>query len=207
MATGGERVEAAATRLDAIVLAGGAGARFGGGKLTAPWRGRPLIEGALAAAFASPAQSVFLVTGADEGVAPIARAFATARRQGPRLVEVYAADHARGMAASLRAGLTALPETTEATFVFLGDMPRIPRDVPARLAVALTAERLAAAPVFEGARGHPVLIRRALFETLGRLQGDQGARRTLDQLGSALALLPVEKSGVLYDVDTPEDMA
>jgi molybdenum cofactor cytidylyltransferase len=195
-----------AARLDALVLAAGAGVRFGGGKLKAPWRGRPLIEGALAAAFASPARSVFLVTGADGEIAPLAQAFAAARREEARLVEVHAADHARGMSASLRAGLAALPEDTEAAFVFLGDMPSIPHDAPGRLATALTLGYLAAAPLFEGARGHPVLIRRDIFRTLGDLTGDQGARRTLDQLGAGLALVPVHDSGVLYDVDAPEDL-
>ena len=51
--------------LEAIVLAGGAGARFGGDKLTAPWRGGVLIDGALGAAFAAPVRSVTVVTGAD----------------------------------------------------------------------------------------------------------------------------------------------
>ena len=36
------------------MLAGGRGARFGGGKLLAPYRGGLVLEGALAAAFAAP---------------------------------------------------------------------------------------------------------------------------------------------------------
>ena len=41
-------------RYEAIVLAGGSGSRFGGGKLLAPFRGGELIDGALRAAFAAP---------------------------------------------------------------------------------------------------------------------------------------------------------
>ena len=33
----------------------------------------------------------------------------------------------------------------------------------------------AAAPVFEGRRGHPVLVSRGLFKALLGLEGDQGA--------------------------------
>ena len=66
MTTGG----AVAGTLDAVVLAAGAAARFGGGKLLAPWRGGLLIEAALDAAFAAPVRSVVLVTGADPGVMP-----------------------------------------------------------------------------------------------------------------------------------------
>ncbi|MGH6993035.1 MAG: hypothetical protein ACREEH_06835, partial [Caulobacteraceae bacterium] len=52
-------------RLEAIVLAAGSGARFGGGKLTEPFQVGVLIEGALACAFAAPVRSVFLTVGGD----------------------------------------------------------------------------------------------------------------------------------------------
>ncbi|HRD47221.1 MAG TPA: NTP transferase domain-containing protein, partial [Caulobacter sp.] len=58
MATGGDA-------LDAVVLAAGAGKRFGGGKLTAPWADGLLLDASLAAAFASPARTVSVVWGAD----------------------------------------------------------------------------------------------------------------------------------------------
>ena len=54
-----------ADRFEALVLAAGSGSRFGGGKLLAPWNGGVLLDGALPAAFAAPARSVILVTGAD----------------------------------------------------------------------------------------------------------------------------------------------
>ncbi|HEX7947277.1 MAG TPA: NTP transferase domain-containing protein, partial [Phenylobacterium sp.] len=54
-------------RFASLVLAAGAGSRFGGGKLTAPFRDGVLLDGALAAAFAAPVRIVTLVTGADAG--------------------------------------------------------------------------------------------------------------------------------------------
>ena len=205
MATGG----GVAGKLEAIVLAAGAGSRFGGAKLTAPWRGGQLIDGALAAAFAAPVRLVTVVTGADPNVAGAARAFAQAAGQGDRLCVVHAKDHARGMAASLRAGIEALPPDAAGAFVFLGDMPRIPAAILAPLADALAGGALAAAPLFEGRRGHPVLFSRALFDALRALAGDAGARRLLGGLGSGLAGIPTPDAGVLYDVDlkTPSDSA
>jgi molybdenum cofactor cytidylyltransferase len=191
------------TRLEAIVLAGGAGVRFGGRKLTAPWRGRRLIDGALAAAFAAPVRSVTVVTGADPAVGPAAQAFATEARETRRLRLVHADDHAEGMGATLRAGVASLPPDVEGVFVFLGDMPLIPADVPPRLADALAAGAEAAAPRFENQRGHPVLFRASLFPALRAATGDEGARTVLQALGKTLITIDVADPGVLFDVDRP----
>jgi molybdenum cofactor cytidylyltransferase len=190
--------------LEAIILAGGAGARFGGGKLTAPWRGGRLIDGALYAAFQAPARSVTLVTGADREVGPAALRFAREAGQADRLRIVHAADHAEGMAATLRTGLAALPADTRGVFVFLGDMPRIPPEVLGPLADRLAEGALAAAPFVGGRRGHPVLFAAALLPSLARLGGDEGAREVLRALGDRLARVETLDEGVLFDVDTRE---
>jgi molybdenum cofactor cytidylyltransferase len=193
-------------RLEAIVLAAGFGSRFGGGKLLAGWRGGVLLDGALATAFAAPVRSVALVSGADRRVETAAREHATRSGQGERLRIVHAVDHARGMSASLRAGLTSLPDDAAGVFVFLGDMPAVPSNVLASLADGLARGAPAAAPAFEGRRGHPVLFSRALFDRLLALDGDEGARRVLANLGEALILVPTSDPGVLLDIDRPEDL-
>jgi len=188
--------------LEAIVLAAGLGARFGGGKLTAPWRGRPLIEGALAAAAAAPVRTVRVVWGADEGVPAVARSFFA--RRPSRLELVPAERYAEGLSASLRAGIASLPADCSGVFLFLGDMPRIPPAVLAPLAEALAPSALAAAPVFDGQRGHPVLFGRALFAKLLELEGDKGAGALLAGLTPGqVVLVPAPDDGVLYDVDLP----
>jgi molybdenum cofactor cytidylyltransferase len=192
--------------LEAVVLAAGAGTRFGGAKLSRNWRGRPLIEYALATAFEAPVRSVWVVTGADPGVAWAARTFATRRGMVSRLNLVHAIHHAEGMAASLRAGLASLPADARGAFVLLGDMPAIPPDVAPRLADALRGEIAACAPVCGGRRGHPVLFARSLFSALSALTGDEGARGVLETLGSRLALVETEDEGILRDVDRPDEI-
>jgi molybdenum cofactor cytidylyltransferase len=189
------------TAFEAVVLAAGSGTRFGGGKLLAAWDAGVLLEGALSAAFAAPVRSVTVVIGADaEAVAAAARAF------DPRALIVHAPDYAEGMAASLRAGVASLPADAAGAFVFLGDMPRVPPAVLGRMAEALETGALAAAPVFEGRRGNPVLIGRALFPQLLALTGDAGARGVLQGLGTRLALIEAPDDGVLFDVDEPDDL-
>jgi len=198
--------EGSAGRLEAIVLAGGAGARFGGAKLTAPWRGGALIDGALGAAFAAPVRRVIVVTGADPAVTGAVRGWAEARGEGERLRLVHAADHASGMSASLRAGLAALSPDTAGAYVFLGDMPLIPHDVAGRLAEALAAGALAAAPACQGRRGHPVLFAAGVLPRLADLTGDEGARALLVNLGDRFTVVEVADPGILFDVDAPGDL-
>ncbi|HXA38407.1 MAG TPA: nucleotidyltransferase family protein [Phenylobacterium sp.] len=184
-----------------MVLAAGSGSRFGGGKLLASWGAGLLLEGALAAAFAAPVRSVTVVIGADaEAVAAAARSF------DPRVLVVHAPDHAEGMGASLRAGIASLPPDAAGAFVFLGDMPRVPTAILRRMAEALAGGAAAAAPVFEGRRGNPVLLSRALFPDLLALTGDAGARGVLQALGGRLALVESPDDGVLFDVDRPGDL-
>ncbi|MEI7573782.1 MAG: NTP transferase domain-containing protein, partial [Phenylobacterium sp.] len=138
------------------MLAAGAGRRFGGGKLLAAWRGRPLIEGALDAALASASDPIVVVTGADAGaVAEAVRDWGQDRQAGAWLRIVHAEDHAEGMGASLRTGTSALPLGLKGVFVFLGDMPGIPHDVFGGLVEAVAAGAPAAAPEHQGQRGHP----------------------------------------------------
>jgi molybdenum cofactor cytidylyltransferase len=186
---------------EAVVLAAGSGSRFGGGKLTAAWDAGVLVQGALAAAFAAPVRSVTVVIGADaEAVAAAARDF------DPRALIVHAADHAEGMGASLRTGIASLPADAAGAFVFLGDMPRAPHSVLRPMAEAVLAGAEAAAPVFGGRRGNPVLLSRSLFPALLALTGDAGARGVLQELGDRLALIDSPDDGVLFDVDVREDL-
>ena len=186
---------------EAVVLAAGSGSRFGGGKLLASWGPGVLLQGALAAAFAAPVRGVTIVIGADaEAVAAAAREF------DPRALIVHAHDFEEGMGASLRTGIASLPDDTAGAFVFLGDMPRAPTAVLQPMADAVRAGALAAAPVYQGRRGNPVLLSRALFPELLALTGDAGARGVLQGLGARLALIESPDDGVLFDVDTPEDL-
>jgi molybdenum cofactor cytidylyltransferase len=193
--------------LEAIVLAAGSGSRFGGSKLLAPGRGGVLLDAALAAALASPARMVRVVWGADAAVADAARDFARRSGEDDRLQVVHAPQHADGLSASLAAGIAATPKDADGVFVFLGDMPRVPHGLAARLAEALEAGAEAAAPVFEGRRGHPVLFGPRLWPQLGGLSGDRGAGALLQGLGDRLALVAAPDDGVLFDVDRPSDLA
>jgi molybdenum cofactor cytidylyltransferase len=191
-----------------ILLAAGAGRRFGGGKLLASWRGAPLVAGAVQAALSTPSDPVIVVTGTDPGpVGDACRAAAERLGGAGRLRLVHAPDHAEGMGASLRAGVAALPPGLRGVFVFLGDMPDIPEEIFAPLIAAVEAGAPAASPHHDGRRGHPVLFSARLIPDLAAASGDAGAREVLSGLGEALARVETTDPGVLFDVDRQEDLS
>ncbi|MDP1737382.1 MAG: nucleotidyltransferase family protein [Caulobacter sp.] len=190
--------------LEAIVLAAGAGSRFGGGKLTAPWGEGLLLDAALDAAFAAPVRTVTVVWGADDKVLEAASRRADQVGEAARLHLLHNARHAEGMGASLRTAIGSLPPDTAGAFVFLGDMPRIPHGIARDLAEAMAAGARAAAPVCQGRRGHPALFSAELFPALKALAGDRGAGWLLGAMTHGLTLIPTDDDGVLFDVDEPQ---
>lgn len=190
-------------RFEAIVLAAGLGARFGGGKLIAPFRGRPLIVGALTAALESPAISVVVAIG-DNDTMLETTALNLDDYADVRLVKVI--NPARGMGASLAAAARAVPTDLDGVFVFLGDMPLVGPDVAPALALALAGRDGIVAPIHGGKRGHPVLFGGDWIPALRALDGDTGAQGLIRQAGDRFITVPVDDPGVLFDVDRPEDL-
>lgn len=184
----------------ALILAGGAGRRFGGGKLLADLAGAPVIRRVVEAVAEARFAEVVVVTGADDAGIRAALVGLDARI-------LHAPDWAAGMAATLRTGIAALAPDAKGVCVFLGDMPL----VPVSLCPALTgaAERVgyAARPRHDGKPGHPVAFTREALPDMLALTGDQGASALLEQRPEAVAYIETADSGVLLDIDTPADLA
>lgn len=184
----------------ALILAGGAGRRFGGGKLLADLCGAPVIRRVADAVLGVGFAEVISITGAED--ANIRRALA-----GAEVSVRHAPDWAEGMAASLRAGVRALAPQAEGVCVYLGDMPLVPAGLCGALVEAAQAAGYAARPRCEGKSGHPVAFTRAAFADLMNLEGDAGATALLKARPEAVAYLETAERGVLLDIDTPEDLA
>lgn len=195
------------TSLEAVVLAAGAGARFGGAKLLASLNGAPLIAGALRAAFLAPVRRVLVAVGNDAALRETIEATARGMGAADRLVLVEVDDPAEGMGASLRAAARGLSSDLSGVFVFLGDMPVIDPATPVRLAEALDGPDRIVVPTHLGRRGHPVLFGARWLPALQALSGDEGARALLESASARLARIPVEDPGIHLDVDRPEDLA
>jgi CTP:molybdopterin cytidylyltransferase MocA len=172
-----------------LVLAAGAGTRFGGAKQLALVDGRPLVEHAIAAVAGLERVAVVLGAhadkvraGADLGAAEV----------------VVCPDWAEGISASLRTGLAALEGAAEVVIV-LADQPGVG---PAAVERVLSTPGPAVRAVYLGEPGHPVVVRRPLLERAGELRGDAGFRTLLD----GAAAVECSDVGDPLDIDTRDDL-
>jgi CTP:molybdopterin cytidylyltransferase MocA len=199
---------AAATRLSpgggagpvaGLLLAAGAGRRFGGPKALAEIDGEPFVLRALAALTAAGCAPIRVVLGAAaEEVSALLPDPAQA---------VRAEDWATGMGASLRAGLNALERTEGpvAALVHLVDLPWVGADILARIAAQATDEAVARA-AYDGIPGHPVLLGRHWWPQIAKTaHGDRGARDWLATRPD-LTLIECGDLGSGQDIDHRTDL-
>ncbi|TNC61103.1 nucleotidyltransferase family protein [Rubellimicrobium roseum] len=188
-------------RCHAIVLVAGAGRRFGGGKLTTCWRGRPLVAWAVETALAAPVERVTVVTGCGADAVEAALAPWCC----DRLTFLRTAQWSEGMGRSLSDGVASLPPDWTALLVVLGDMPAIPSHLGAAFLLGVLGGAPAALPSFEGRDGHPVALSRTFWDRHGPTTGDAGLRRALASQPGVLRL-PTQAGGVRFDIDSPADL-
>lgn len=194
--------------LGVVVLAAGAGSRFGGeagGKLLAPLRGRAVLAHVLAAVdeFGSPQTVVVVGDGAERIEAGIDWSDQRrVRNPNPEL----------GLASSLRIGLAELEQgdPLDGAFIVLGDQPWLRADVMRRLADAASnarpADRLFVVPRYEAEPGprNPVLLLRPAWPQAIELKGDRGMGELIE--ANQDQVLEVSVAGEMPDVDTPADI-
>jgi CTP:molybdopterin cytidylyltransferase MocA len=161
----------------AVVLAAGAGSRFGGPKQ------QLLLPAVLGALRSSSVEEIVVVAGAY-----------------PLEVDatvVECAEWEQGPGASLRCGLRALPGEVEAAVVVLADGPDLS---PAAVNRVVEVWRAGAGDVvaasYEGDRGHPVVLGRAAWPLIP----DEGAR-ALEPV-----LIPCDDLGSPGDVDFADEV-
>ena len=182
----------------AILLAAGAGARFGGDKLL-----HPLEDGVAIAAHAARnllAATPDVVAVVRWGDFPL---YEMLEQEGCQVTMFQGA--ARGMGASLAHGV-AQARGADGWVVALADMPRVPVAIIKEIIASLAGGTLIAAPVHKGERGHPVGFGSALRDELLALDGDQGARAVLERHRNAVKLVECADPGVLYDIDRRADL-
>jgi CTP:molybdopterin cytidylyltransferase MocA len=180
-----------------LLLAAGAGKRFGGGKLRAEIAGRPLLRNALDLALQTT-DRVHVVLGADaEALQPLLPA---------GVVPIIHAGWAEGMGSSLAAGVRALPADCTGVLVLLADQPALPvASLHALIARWREDPRQVCCARYAGQPGVPALFPRRLFGELATLSGDRGAKSILQREAAADGQFDLPEAGI--DIDTRADLA
>jgi len=181
-----------------VLLAAGAGSRFGGEKLL-----HPLEDGVAIAAHAARnllAATPEVIAVVRWGDFPL---YDMLEEEGCQVTMFQGA--ARGMGASLAHGV-AHARGADGWVIALADMPRIATDTIRKVAAALEEGALIAAPVLKGERGHPVGFAASLRDELVALTGDRGARAVMERHREAVKLLDCDDPGILLDIDRKSDL-
>jgi CTP:molybdopterin cytidylyltransferase MocA len=168
-----------AARVTGIVLAAGAGTRYGGPKaLARDASGRSWLQLVCAALAEGGCDEVVVVLGAEAE-----RAAALV----PEAVRaVVAADWAEGLSRSVRAGLRAA-EGADAAILTPVDVPGLPAAAVARVRAAAgdRPRRALVRATYDGAPGHPALVGAEHWPQLAwQLTGDTGAGAYLARHGA-----------------------
>lgn len=185
--------------ISAIVLAAGAGTRFGGTKQIAEVRGKPLVQHAIDAATGAGVDEVIVVLGHDAE-----RVRSTLRLpQAGRWVVNPA--HSTGMASSLAVGLEHADPASEAAVVLMGDQPGVTAHHVRALVDAFGARRRPIVRLAFRTGPGPSLIARELWGEVSSLEGEVGARALI---GTRPELVEeVDVGGDMpQDVDAPGDV-
>lgn len=198
-------MEGAPLPLHAIVLAAGQGQRFGGGKLHALYRGRPLLSHVLDVVQAARQRGLLdgghVVVGVSD---PGSAALTSSAGLNPILNDAPEL----GLSHSLQLGLATLTAQTDpevgAALIFLADQPLVRSDV---IEVLVTAWREGREPMIRPryrshpeVPGHPVLLARPAWSQARALDGDRG-------FGSLLnSTVMLDVPGNNPDVDTLADL-
>jgi molybdenum cofactor cytidylyltransferase len=178
-------------RVEGIVLAAGASTRMGPFKMELPIGSKTLIESAIEGL--SRAAGRIIVVG-GHSIEKLRRVFAAYDA-----VEIVAnARYREGMFTSVKAGVEHVGG--DCFFVLPGDCPLVTESTFLRL---LEAEGEIVIPVYEGRKGHPVLLGSRLAADILR-EPDNSSLRDFIRARD-FTVVEVDDEGVTMDVDTPED--
>lgn len=179
-----------------LVLAAGRSTRLGRPKQLLPFRGRPLLEAALATVRACAV---------DQRIVALGGAVDDVRDQvdlsGFEVVENRALGS--GCSSSIAAAIPELAPTTEVVVLLLGDQPGITVDAVHRLLAGRGDAPLAVCRYDDGL-GHPFAFGSDVLPDLFALHGDKAVWKLLEQRASDVVEVIVP-GRVPLDVDTQED--
>ena len=186
----------------ALLLAAGRGERLGGqSKALLRIDGEPLVRRQVRLLMAAGLQEVVVVVGARAAQAREALA-------GLDVAVIDNPDHRAGQASSVMAGLAAVPVSPLPLLIALVDQPLLDAaDLRAVLdAYAARGPARAVVPEFDGRRGNPVVVARAVVDAVLAGRPRAALRGWLDAHPGEVRRWSAPSDHFTVDLDTPADI-
>lgn len=194
-------------RIAGVVLAAGAGSRFGQPKAGVEVGGRRLVDLAIESCVRAGLDPVVVVLGAGRPIPLPVMSSADGMTAEVRLVDNP--DWASGMASSLRASLSALEADpgVDALVLTLVDTPSVGEEHLRRIGSSLRGGATAAVATYDGAARLPVGLTREVWAAVAAaVTGDEGARRWLRSHPDMVTDVECADLGPWSDINTPSDL-
>jgi len=120
--------------------------------------------------------------------------------------EVYNPRHTEGMYASVQCGIASCPPGISGYFIHPADVPLVSPETIRRLSAETNriGERIIC-PVFQGRRGHPLLVGASFRTAILDQDRSLGLKGLLNEHGDAIVPVIVDDPGILMNMNTPAD--
>jgi len=182
-----------------IILAAGESKRMGFPKMLLSFNGTTMIETVIGNVTRSNVDNVLIVLGANSDAI-------TGLDINMSVRYCYNDSYKEGMLSSVLCGFRNLPSDFEAVLVFQGDQPLIPPNVINKV---IETYRLSGKgiviPVYNGKRGHPLLIDKKYNDEIEKLNTREGLRSLAYQFSDDVLEVETDDPGILRDFDTYEE--
>ena len=183
----------------AIVLAAGQSRRMGVQKLLLPFSSKTVIAHIVDQLVASSIDEVYVVVGCQGKQ--------VSRELSGRPVSIVNnSNYKSGMLSSVRCGLHAISQQCRAVLAALGDQPSVTTKlIDQMLQNFASTEKQILVPLYDGKRGHPIIFSAVYRDEILTQYDNVGLRGLLYAHKEDIYELPVKTSGVLSDMDCPQD--
>lgn len=178
-------------KTEGIILAAGLSSRAGTNKLILDIGGKTVIEQCILGMYDVCSRIIVIGGSRIEDIKNILDKY-------PKVELIYNPDYPDGMFSSVRKGLINIRE--EKFFLIPGDYPVVEKETYKKM---VNIDEDIVIPVYNGKRGHPLLMKSYLIK---ELLEDESCKTLRDFIGRQdISFIDVDDPGILMDIDTMEN--
>lgn len=194
-----------------ILLAAGAGRRWGGPKALAEIDGRSFLDIAVHTISRAELGWIAIVTGAESekvrASLTVPRMSRDTRFSRATLQWVHNPEWKAGRTGSLQRGLSALPDWAAGALIHQVDFPHVSAETFAALAgtfeFATDADDSIFLPVRQGRRGHPILIGKGIWPEIEAMGPEDPLHTIVHRDAARIREIAVDDEGIFKNLNTP----